>query len=154
MKMKKTLFILIALLAFTSCKKENKIKRNLYNNGGKWEIVKYEESVTSDFSLNNKNIVNENVGIIFFKEDQSGWIIKSDGIETIKANFKYENSDTELLLGYSVSAPPEHFDLTWEKNSFTMNQNSTSTYTVYYPPTGDSLTITDNTMIKYTCEKM
>lgn len=152
--MKKLLFILFALLAFTSCKKEKKIKRNLHTDGGKWEIVKYEETVTSDFSLNNRIIVNENVGIMFFKENHSGWIIKSDGIQTSKAAFKYDNTDTELMLGYSAALPIEYFDLSWEKNAFTISQNKTSTYTVFYAPTNDSITITDNTSVKYTCEKM
>lgn len=152
--MKKIIFILIALFVWTSCKKENKIRRNLHNDDGLWEIVKYEETITSNFSLNEKNIVNENIGMMYFEEDHSGWIIKSEGIETVKAPFKYDNTDSELLLRFSSSLPVENYELNWEKNSFSMSKNSTNTYTVFYTPTNDSITITDKITVKYTCKKM
>jgi|SRR5690554_2385291 len=151
--MKNILYIILALLLVSACKKEKKIERNLWNNGGKWEIVKYEEIVSSNWPANEKNKVSENVGLIQFERNGKGWMIYSDDFEAYKVNINYTNTDKEITLTYEYQST-ETFDLDWKKDTFTMTQSWSSSYNVYSPnPNGDSLTITNNYLYRYTCEK-
>jgi len=152
--MKRLLFILLALLLFSACKKEKKIERNLWNNGGKWDIVKYEKIVTSSKPSNNKNEVTDNYGIFQFNKVGSGWIISSDEYDAYIENFNYTNTENELSLSYYETEGTETYDLDWKKNSFVIKIENTSTDIVYSPnPEGDSLTVTTHRLYRYTCEK-
>jgi hypothetical protein len=152
--MKKILFILLALLLFSACKKETKIERNLWTKGGKWDIVKYEKIVTSSKPSNNKNEVTDNYGIFQFKKNGSGWIISSAEYDAYIENFNYTITENELSISYFESEGTETYDLDWKKNAFTITIEGTSTDTVYSPnPDGDSLTITTHRLYRYTCEK-
>ena len=152
--MKNILYILLAFLLFTGCKKEAKIERNLQTNGGKWDIVKYEEIVTSTWPASNKSKVLENHGLIQFNKDGSGWIITSDEYEAYIERFKYSNTNNELTFNYFEVDVADTYDLDWKKNSFTLTMEGTSTFNVYSPnPNGDSLTITTHRLYRYTCEK-
>lgn len=152
--MKNILFIILALLLLSSCKKEIQIKKNLWNHDGKWDIVKYEEIVTSTWSANEKNKIVQNYGIFQFNKNGTGWIIESDDFEAYKDDFKYSNTATELSIVYDDGGSTDTYDLDWEKNSYTLTQSGTNTYNVYSPnPNGDSLTITDHRLYRMTCEK-
>ncbi|RYM32993.1 hypothetical protein ERX46_13155 [Brumimicrobium glaciale] len=147
--MKRLLFILLALFVLFSCSKEKKIERNLWKNGGKWDIVKYEEIVTSTWPANEKNEVNENIGILQFEKDGTGWMLDSDGYDAQKLNFKYTNSETELILDFYEFESTRTYDLDWEENSFTLTQSGTHTYT----PGGSTEEITDHRLYRHTCKK-
>jgi hypothetical protein len=147
--MKRLLFILLALFVLFSCSKEKKIERNLWKNGGKWDIVKYEEIVTSTWPANEKNEVNENIGILQFEKDGTGWMLDSDGYDAQKLNFKYTNSETELILDFYEYNSTRTYDLDWKKNSFTLTRSGTDTYT----PGGSSEEITDHRLYRHTCKK-
>ena len=154
--MKNILLIILALLLLPSCKKETTIERNLWNHGGRWDIVKYEEIVTSTWPANEKNMVVENYGIFQFNKDGTGWMIESDEYEAYKLDFKYSNTTSELSIIYVEDDSQEiyDYDLEWEKNAFTLSQSGSYTFTVYSPnPEGDSLTVTDNGLDRMTCEK-
>lgn len=147
--MQRLIFITLTLFLIFSCSKEKKIERNLWKNGGKWDIVKYEEIVTSNWPANEKNEVNENIGIFQFEKDGSGWMIDSDGYDAQKSNFKYTNSDSELILDFYEFESTRTFYIEWEKNSLILTRSGTSTYT----PNGSSIEITDHRMYRHTCEK-
>ncbi len=147
--MKHILFLIIALFLFTSCKKEKKIERNLWKNGGKWEIVKYEEIVVSTWPANEKNEVVENAGIFQFKRDGTGWRIDRDDYFSQKLNFKYSNTSTELSLDYFEYGSSDTYVIDWEKNAMTLTQSGTKTYT----PGSTNLVITDTRTYRYTCKK-
>lgn len=155
MKMKNILFNILALFVFSSCKKEVKINRNLWSNGGKWSIVKDEDIVTSTWPANEKNNVKEYAGMFYFNRDGTGWRIYSYYSEAEKLNFKYTTTGSKLFLNYyEYGDYTEEFNFIWEKNSFVLENEHTNVYTVYSPnPEGDSLTIKDHLIRRMTCKK-
>ncbi|PKR81839.1 hypothetical protein CW751_00430 [Brumimicrobium salinarum] len=149
--MKNILILLFALLLFSACKKEKKIERNLWNNGGKWDIVKYEEIVTSTWPANEKNDVYENYGMMQFNRAGSGWMIHAEDYDAYKYDFRYSNTPNELTIKYHEFDDSDTYTLDWKKNSFTLTQSGTSTYSP--SPSDPSFTVTDHRLYRYTCEK-
>ena len=147
--MKYLILISTALFLITACSKEKKIERNLWKNGGQWDIVKYEEIITSTSPENEKHETIENAGIFQFEKNGEGFMINKEEYFAEKINFKYDNTATELTLDFYPNSYERKFELDWNKNSFILTQNITSTYT---DENGNPLTLNTVTF-RYTCKK-
>jgi len=134
--MKKINFLLMMLLAMgtimlSSCKKEARIEKNLWNKGGEWKIESIFAKQVSSNPADNFEETLYDYGTYTFKKDGSGsYIITVDGdIET--GTFTYSNTEDKLTL--IILNQPRIFDiLEWEKDkmkifisdNFTSNGNS------------------------------
>lgn len=118
----------------SSCKKETRIERNLWNNDGEWNI---ESLIVDQVSTNTADNYHEtiyNFGTFTFKKDGSGISrITVDGdVET--GTFTYSNTKDKLTL--IIDNEARIFDMDWEKNELTLtivesytDENEYITYT-------------------------
>lgn len=134
--MKKINFLLMVLLTagaivFSSCKKEAKIEKNLWNKGGEWKIESiFAKQVSSNPSDNFEETLYDYGTYTFNKDGSGSYIITVDGdVET--GTFSYSNTADKLTL--IILNQPRVFDiLEWEKDkmkifisdNFTSNGNS------------------------------
>jgi len=144
--MKRINFLLIVFLIagtaiFTSCKKETKIERSLWNKGGEWNVEKLYNKQTSpnpDPSYNFEETIYD-YGTYSFDKDGSGeYTITVDG-DFEEGTFTYSNTEDELTL-IIISEPLVYDILEWEKDemtisitdNFTSNGNPVSATFTYY----------------------
>lgn len=124
-KMKKIKFVLISLIVvgatlLSSCKKEARIEKNLWNKGGEWNVESiYAKQVSSDPSDNFEETV-FNYGTYTFNKDGSGrYTITVDG-DFEEGSFTYSN--TEEKITFIISNQALIFDiLEWEKGKMTIS---------------------------------
>jgi hypothetical protein len=110
------LFVGASLL--NSCSKENKINKNLWKNGGEWNIVTLVSKQTSSNPINTFNESFSNVGTFKFNENGSGSVsVTLDG-ETQSETFTYMNTEDKLTL--VINNESRIFNLVWEKNEMEM----------------------------------
>jgi len=144
--MKKTNLLLVAFLILgvallISCKKETKIEKNLWKNGGEWNI---ESMIATQISTNSADNFNEtiyNYGTFTFKKDGSGsYKFTVDGDVEIGA-YTYSNTEDKLTL--IINNQARVFNIVeWEKNKMkiTITENFTSN--------GASVTYTETLNLK------
>jgi hypothetical protein len=113
-----TLFI-IGLNA--SCKKENRIEKNLWKKGGEWSVESYSLTNTSTESECNNSFTESgpNGTILLFREDGSG-LQTEDGVDSVA--FTYSNTEDNLIL--IVDGEKITYDIVWEKDKI----DGSSTY--------------------------
>ena|SRR5690554_821942 len=160
--MKKLLFILLLALVATGCKKEKKIDRNLWKQGGEWEIKSLEEAYTSTSSpeYNFSNVIN-NGGSFYFEKDGTGRAVYSNDLavymeeityeEYIYGNFSYYNSENSIYFIYSDDGGLA-FDLEWEKDKIIMSYDVTQEHE-FYDGNNNLVQLTTNYSLKFICEK-
>jgi len=138
--MKKFNFLLIILLATTtvlsSCNKAKRIERNLWKNGGEWNIVRLVSKQTSTNSADNFEETINNYGSFNFNENGSGsYAITVDGGNDT-GTLTYSNSEEELTL--IIDSQARVFDIVeWKKNEMTIS------ITENYTSSGESITYTE-----------
>ncbi len=114
--MKRKNFLLIVLLVagttlFSSCKKEAQIERNLWSNGGQWNIE------TATYKYDDINSTDYNCGFFTFKKDGSGNVIFTNDDDG--GIFTYSN--TENNITFIIDGDLLNFNiLSWEKNNMTI----------------------------------
>lgn len=120
MKMNKINFLLIGLLIIgttlvSSCKKEAKIEKNLWNKGGEWNIESLVAKQTSTYAPDNFDETIYNYGTFTFKKDGGGnYTITVDG-DVDAGTFTYSNTEDKLTL--IIDNQARVFDIVeWEKN--------------------------------------
>lgn len=108
-------FALVGVGLLSSCKKENRIERNLWKKGGEWNIESFASSQTSTYEPDNFDATISNYGTITFKEDGEGnYTFTADGY-TETGIFNYSNTEDELTL--IIDNQARVFDIIeWEKN--------------------------------------
>jgi len=123
--MKKTIFMLLmagAVVAISlSCKKENRIERNLWNQGGEWNIesLYFEEHVDEHYN----SYTDYNLGVITFNKGGDGSIRYDDGdIET----FTYSNTEKTLTISYNSWQTVVYDIAEWKKDRLTLSGKYTS----------------------------
>ena len=122
--MKKALFILFAALIFVACKKEDRIEKNLWKQGGEWNIETWEESQTSyDYPQVNSSDIKYNVGTFNFNKDGSGSLIISDGFNAYTEPFTYKVSKYDLTI-FDDDGVGKVYKLDWKRNEFTASSNT------------------------------
>lgn len=144
--MKRVNFLLIALFVagtalFSSCSKEAKIEKNLWNNGGEWNVESLVSSQTSTNPADNFNETIFNYGTYTFKKDGSGnYTITVDGdFET--GTFTYSNTEDKLTL--IINNQARVFDiLEWEKDKMKIS------ITENYTSGGESITYIETLNLK------
>lgn len=150
--MKKILFVLLTLFVFIGCKKEKKIERNLYKQGGEWNIATWEEkSVFDVHSENDYSNVTQNAGTMEFNEDGTGALFLNDGSDAYTGSFTYKNTASTLTI-YDEDGEGKIFQLDWEKNEFTISSTDTDTYMVY-DQSGNSTTEKETHTLRINCKK-
>ncbi len=129
--MKKILLILFVALVFVACKKENRIERNLWKQGGEWNIETWEESQTSSyFPQDNSSVIVHDFGTMKFNKDGSGSMTIKDGNNAYTESFTYENTENTLTI-FDEDGEGVIHDLDWKRNEFTTNLYESEDYIVY-----------------------
>lgn len=111
-------------LALSSCKKETKIERNLWKNGGEWTI---ESFVVDHVSANPGDSYTEttlNFGSLTFKKDGTGDYIFNINGSSEPGTFSYSNTEDKLTMTFINTIV---FDLEWEQDNMTITH--TDVYT-------------------------
>jgi hypothetical protein len=90
--------VFTGLLVLTSCKKETRIEKNLWKNGGEWNIESFNVIQTSTYTIDNFNESYANVGTYTFNENGTGVVklIIDEFIET--SAFTYTNTENQLTI--------------------------------------------------------
>jgi len=126
--MKKILFVLLAI-TLVACNKSTKINKNLYGQGGDWEITYYSyfygssNPVISPFGVSNGSY--ENCGSFKFSKDGTGTMTLTLDGETEALAFKYSNTEDKLTLIHDGSYAVE-YKMDWKKNTLTIEYDNDS----------------------------
>ncbi len=132
--MKKILFVLFATLALVACKKDAQIEKNLWKNGGSWNIDVFDQKETSTYfaSDNAENYI-QNAGTIQFNEDGTGVF----NFQGVVSPMTYKNSEKTLTITFKdISGNPQDdevwtFNMEWEKNKMNLSSYIKDTYTTH-----------------------
>ncbi len=117
--MKKVLFILLVGLVFVACKKEDRIQKNLWKQGGEWNIDTWSYRMTSTNPSDNESNMIANYGTIRFNKDGSGNITYTENNSAYTESFTYTNTENTITI-FDVDGNGTIFDLDWKRNEITM----------------------------------
>jgi len=101
--MKKINFLLIAIIfvgttLVSSCKKEDKIEKNLWKKGGEWNIESFVSKLISTYQPDLFDETVYNIGTYTFNENGSGsYLITYDGFSETET-FTYSNTEDKLTF--------------------------------------------------------
>ena len=143
MKFRNLLIATITMLSIgfiSSCSKEDRIEKNLWNKGGDWNMESVTINQTSTNTADNYSETIPNAGSFLFKEDGSGIATyTADGDPEILP-FNYTNTEDKLTL--IIGSEARVFDLDWEKNeiNIAITENFTSD--------GESITYKESYVLK------
>lgn len=124
----------------SSCKKEDRIEKNLWNKGGEWNIDRLSVTQVSTDPIDNYNETLGNVGTITFNENGSGLFTYTVDGDTDTEAFTYSNTEDKLTLVFGNDV--REFNMTWEKDNITLN------ITDNYTSNGESITYTETMELK------
>lgn len=134
MKNFKFLMIGVLFLGFaglSSCKKEDRIEKNLWRGDGTWNIDVFELKETSTyFESDNNESYYQNTGTIQFKKDGTG----SFNFMGIPSPITYSNTDKVLTIIFKdVSGDTQYdeiqtFEMDWKKNKMDLSSFIKETY--------------------------
>ncbi|WP_107039118.1 hypothetical protein [Brumimicrobium mesophilum] len=163
--MKNLLVILLIAFLALGCKKENKIEKNLWNNGGEWEIKSFEQSAykipASQFDY---STLISNGGSIQFNKDGTGKFKYSEELaeyleiiiyeEQINADFTYHFTENSIFFIFT-DAQGAAFDLEWEEDKMIYSHNETHVdYDLdQFNDTIPGSKVTSIYSMKFNCEK-
>lgn len=109
----------LGLLMTTSCKKDKAIERNLWANGGKWNIDKvisedhYDGAVTSETT--------SDAGLIKFERDGSGYLLfKFSEYNGVHTPFTYTNTKEKLYIMIEEDSKVFSYDIEWKINNLNL----------------------------------
>lgn len=109
--------LFIGALMLSSCKKELQIEKNLWKNGGEWNIVQNDET-TIRSNGDNDNSTTYNNGTMIFKKDGTGVLTIVDGSDTETMSFNYTNTQDKLIVTHDNES--QTYDMEWSKNKMTL----------------------------------
>jgi hypothetical protein len=133
--------ITVLSLAFTSsCSKEDRIEKNLWNKGGDWNIESVTINQTSTDPIDNYSETIPNPGSFLFKEDGSGIATFTADGDTEILPFTYSNTEDKLIL--TIDGETRPFEMTWEKNEIEL------AITENYTANGATITYKENYSLK------
>ena len=106
--------VFIGLITLSSCSKETRIEKNLWKNGGEWNVESYSAKQTSTFAPDNFDETQVNIGTYTFNENGTG-IYKNIG-ELESLDFTYSN--TENKLSFTIGNNSQVYDIVeWKKDN-------------------------------------
>lgn len=123
--MKNLFALLLIVFTFTACKKEKQIEKNLWKDGGTWNIDHYYFNQTGTDSSQNNTITLTNAGIITFNEDGTGKMEVGIGQQKEISTFDYSNTENSLTI--TTDNFPVAYEMDWKKNKISLNFNFTAT---------------------------
>jgi len=133
--------ITVLSLAFTSsCSKEDRIEKNLWNKGGDWNMESVTINQTSTDPIDNYSETIPNAGSLLFKEDGSGIATFTADGDTEILPFTYSNTEDKLIL--TIDGETRPFEMTWEKNEIDL------AITENYTANGATITYKENYSLK------
>lgn len=108
--------LLVGISGLTSCKKEKKIEKNLWSNGGEWNIEKFVSNWGSS-SEDSNTLTEYNFGTFLFEKDGGGKLT----IDSESNPFNYTNTENSLTITYKegpmyTEGEKEEYTLDWEKD--------------------------------------
>ena len=142
-------FLLIGLLitastSLTSCKKENRIEKNLWKQGGEWNIETYSASQVSTYTPDNFNVTMFNFGTFTFHKNGSGIYKFTEDGDIDTGVFAYTNTDDKLTI--IIDNEGQVYNMDWKKNSITLTITTQSTGN--YPSPGQQITYSETIVLK------
>jgi hypothetical protein len=108
--------VFIGLITLSSCSKETKIEKNLWKNGGEWNIESFNVKQTSTYASDNFEESYANVGTYTFNENGTGIVklIIDNFVET--SAFTYTNTENQLMI--TIDNETQYYNLIeWEKDN-------------------------------------
>ena len=138
MKLKKLVFFSMAILGIvliSSCEKEDRIVKNLWNNGGEWQVNDYSINVVSSDPLQNYNQNTGGYGTFYFSENRSGYSVLQGYSGQVTTQFTYTATEDKLTILSSNSK--DEYDLSWKKDE--VDLSITNTYEAF----GETFTSTE-----------
>ncbi len=106
--------VFIGLITLSSCSKETRIEKNLWKNGGEWNVESFSAKQTSTFAPDNFDETQVNIGTYTFNENGTG-IYKNIG-ELEPLSFTYSN--TENKLSFTIGTDSQVYDIVeWKKDN-------------------------------------
>lgn len=120
--MKKILFIVLTVLVFTGCSKEEKIEKNLWKKGGEWNV--------SSWTSWNDGTKTEHIGadvlsvsFSFNKDNEVTVVINGESGDTYTYKMKYYNTENQLKLidiidseTGEIEYPSIFYSMEWKKD--------------------------------------
>lgn len=122
--MRFTQFLLVALLitgagVLSGCKKELKIEKNLWKNGGEWNVERLDVTQVSTDPSDNFEETIYNYGTFYFNKDGSGSYRITVDRDVDTGTYTYSNTESQLTL--IIENEARVFDMDWEKNDITLS---------------------------------
>lgn len=121
--MKKILVILLAIVVFTGCNKEEQIEKKLWKKGGEWEVSSW--TSWSD-GTKTEHIGTDVLSVLFsFNEaNEATVVINGDSGDAYTYKMKYYNTESELKLIDVIDSqtgemeyPSIFYSMEWKKNN-------------------------------------
>lgn len=111
--------LLIGLLVtgsatFSSCNKETRIEKNLWEKGGKWTIESLEAKKVSTFLPDNFDVTAFNYGTFTFTKDGTGIYVFTYNGNYDSGIFHYSSTKDKLLMSFYND--DYEFGMNWKKN--------------------------------------
>lgn len=104
------------LMALTSCKKETRIEKNLWKNGGEWNIELFSAKQTSTYTFDNFDYSYANFGTFTFNENGTGVYKFIEDNEIITGAHTYSNTEDKLTM--TLDGETKVYDIVeWKKNN-------------------------------------
>lgn len=117
--------LFVGAVLFTGCSKEVKIEKNLWKNGGEWNVDSYSYTSVSSSGTNNITISLDDMGTMTFTKEGGGTYSFMQFGSTDTGTLQYTNTADELALTLDNSTTT--FDMTWEKDNITLVNATTLT---------------------------
>jgi hypothetical protein len=139
MKLKNLLFFSMAIFGIvliSSCEKEDRIIKNLWNNGGEWQVNVYSINVVSSDPMQNYNQSTGGHGTFYFSKNRSGYSVLQGYSGMVTTQFTYTATEDKLTLLSSNSK--DEYDLSWKKDEVDISITKT------YESFGETFTSNQN----------
>ena len=143
MKIRNFLIATITMLSIgfiSSCSKEDRIEKNLWNKGGEWNMESVTINQTSTNPTDNFSDTFFNAGSFLFREDGNGIATYTVDGDTEILPFSYTNTEDKLIL--TIDGETRPFELVWEKDEIQL------AITENYTSGGESITYKENYNLK------
>lgn len=106
--------VFIGLITLSSCSKETRIEKNLWKNGGEWNVESFSAKQTSTFAPDNFDETQVNIGTYTFNENGTGIYKNNNALESL--DFTYSN--TENKLSFTIGNNSQVYGIVeWKKDN-------------------------------------
>lgn len=120
--MKKILFIVLTVLVFTGCNKEEKIEKNLWKKGGEWNVSSW-TSWSDGIKMEHIGTDVLSVSFSFNKDNEAIVVINGGPEDTYTYKMKYYNTENQLKLIDVIDTetgeleyPSIYYSMEWKKD--------------------------------------